>query len=422
MQNVFLHITKVLFFILLQLKGIYSTQEVHLENDITTHLNEWVSKIFAIGGQNGIEIISKIYEHELNEFQCCNISNQEADINTKRIFQNIVFYAPKGHEYDGKKAQRINWTFSENKISLFFEGLNLHTKMLIRSGSGNVEKSLNVSVFAAFKNFTLTAVKSYTKDNDSNITYDINCTKVDYWGKNFWYLGGNSTAEGEKQLDLEIKPILPIILQESLKYNQKFTQKLDDVFQVHEKPRREIISAQPDFLNNSQKYYYLVPEIPFFCFVLKRIVIHGLWNFESYKVHGISGIFTHTLVVRNIRGSMTLDYRSEKEPDLELNFQMNCFVVSKKDDTGCVYGRAKYYTITRTNTNVPLDSVQSEVVMNELESAVASALLSSKRVGKTFDVEMPLEKIEISNSSDWKTIKESYKGWIPFNDDEIIKK
>ncbi|XP_065208611.1 uncharacterized protein LOC135837313 [Planococcus citri] len=409
----------ILFIILFQMKGIYSTQEVCSENDITIHLNEWVSAIFTKGHKRGTKIIYAIYDCRLKQFEY-NISNQETDLNKKIFFQEITFGANPLIEYTNKKAQQIHWKFAENKIIVSFEELYFRVEIRARSRAENGDKFEDVATYPKFKNFTLTVVKSHTKEDQ--ITYDFTHSGIDDWEDTFWHTVGNLTLEEKDQINRLIKPTLPTILRENLNTNTKLIYELDDLFQSYDNPRKKLSSTHTDFSNNPQKYYYLIAEIPFFNFVLKHVVIYGLWNFESYKVHATHGIFTHTMLVRNIEGTMTLDYGSEKEPPLELNFHINCFILSKQDDTECVYGQAKYYTVTRTRTNVLLSSLQSEVVINQLESALASALLSSKKVGKICDVEMPLEKLKISNTSDWKSIKEFYNGWIPFNDDEVIKK
>ncbi|XP_065208607.1 uncharacterized protein LOC135837311 [Planococcus citri] len=410
---------KILFFILLQLTGVYSTHKVSLENDITSHIDNWVTSIFTFGGKNGAEAVSKIYGSELNEFEY-NIGNQENNSHAKYIFQNIRFRAPYGTE-GAVVVQQINWKLSESKISTFFDQLRFLIDVEVKTGIGNYEKK--ISMYARFKNLTLTALGSYTKDDYLKITHDFTCNAVEYWTESD-YLQGNLTYEDKKQIHREIKPILPTILRKSLNTSQKSIQKIDDLFQEYEKPRQEIISVHPDFMSNPLKYYYLIPKIPFFCFILKRIVIHGLSNFESYQAQTSFRLFTHTLLIRNIQGSMTLDYRSEKEKSLKLNFQIDCFILSKKDGSDCIYAQAKYYTITRRKTNTTLSGRQSGVIINRLESVLASRLLGlpSKKIEQICDVEMPVEKIEISNCSDWKTIKESYKEWIPFNDDKEIKK
>ncbi|XP_065208606.1 uncharacterized protein LOC135837310 [Planococcus citri] len=421
---------KIIFFILLQLTGIYeySTQEISLENDITKHIDKWVTTIFntsIISEENAVKTISEIHKTELNELKYNNISNQGHNLHPKCIFQNVVYY-----DYDSSLdwcyGIQIEWKSYESKIiRAFFDFLHFDMDALVKTGEGNYKESSQVPIEVTFRNVTSTASRLYTRDNGLKITYsyDFTHSSVDYRTK---------SAEDKKQLDRVILPILPTILRDQhVSTNQKTIRELEDVFQEYEKPSLEMISTRPDFLSNPQKYYYLIPRTPIFCFILKRIVIHGISNFESYKTHCElyihtyrDEIFTHTLLIRNLQGSMTLDYQSEKEKALKLNFQVDCFNLTKKDDTYCVHGHAKDYTITRANTNVSLSSLQSEVIMNRLESALASALsgLPSMKIGQICDVEIPIEKIETSNCSDWETMKESYKEWIPFNDDEVIKR
>ncbi|XP_065208647.1 uncharacterized protein LOC135837339 [Planococcus citri] len=398
---------KILLFILLQLTGTFSTQQMCLENDITSRLNKWVPSIFEINGESAGDIISTVEHHNLKEFEC-NISNKTNSSLTKFFFRDVHLCIMS----EDRKASQIIWKFQENKIIAFFEQLYLKIdgKMVVVNGD---EKLSKIITYPKLNNFTLTATTSCS-DTDTKINCNTTQNSINNWSNNIWY-SGNLTSEDEHHFGQEIIETLPAILQSNLNNNEELVRKLDEVFQAYNKPRKELISTYPDFLSNPHQYYYLIPRIPFLCFTLKRIVISGLSNFESYKVvHGVSEIFTHTLLIKDVQGTVTLDYGSERETDLELDFRIDYFIISKREETDCIHGQAKYYTVNKTKANVSLSDRQSEVIMNRLESALASALLSSNKAQRMCNLEMPPEDIKISNVSDWKTIKESYKEWVPF--------
>ncbi|XP_065218567.1 uncharacterized protein LOC135844330 [Planococcus citri] len=404
---------RISIFIWLQLTDIFSTQEIRLQNDITQQLNAWIPSIFEINDKNATDIICiSLNRHRLKRFE---------DLHTKFYFVNIYFHI----KHKKNKASQILWKFQENNIMAFFEKLNFEMNLRAKVPLGNSTIISDANIYPTFNNFTFTAIASYT-DDDSKITYNIsNITHsgIDSWQQNEWW-NPDLTNPDKNQLEVEIKRAAPTILQQILNNNQNFSGKLDEIFQVYEKSRKEIISTYADFSNNSQKYFYHIPQIPLFCFTLKHIVISGLTNFESYEVgRGISGNFVHSLLVRNIQGTLSLDYGFENEPDLDLRFQIDRFTLSKKHGTADdVHGQAKYYKVTRTKSNILLSDRHSEVIMNRLESALATALLSLNKAWKACDIECEIGQIEITNSSDWRTIVEKYSDWIPFNQvDETLK-
>ncbi|XP_065208643.1 uncharacterized protein LOC135837336 [Planococcus citri] len=411
---------KILFLILIRVKDIFSTQEICLENDITIHLNEMITNISAIECKIADEMIYTIPDYILKEFEY-NISNDVQSFQTNFFLQDIKFSTGSVRDEDDKTSQ-IVWKFHENKLSVTFKEPCIKLNGVTKVNGFQDEKSSTFYLGSqCFGNFTITATRSHIKDEVLNNSYEITYSSLEYYYGDSWDKK-NLTNEGKEQLKQELRSVLLAALHKNLNNNQNFSREFDKLFHLHEIRRKEIISIHSDFVDSEQSYYYLIPKIPFLCFILKRIVIYGLSNFESYAVRRTPENFKRTLLVRNLRGSMTLDYRTENEPDLELDFQIDCLILSRRQEADCIHAQAKYYTVTRTKTNVTLSSHQSEVMMNRLESAIASALSSSKKVAKFCDLEMPLEKINVSKDSNWSTIKESYKKWIPFNDDEIVNK
>ncbi|XP_065208612.1 uncharacterized protein LOC135837314 [Planococcus citri] len=413
----FCNTIRIIVFILFQLKGIFSKQELCLENDITKHIDKWVTSIFSIDSENAIKLISAMKDYKPKEFET-DIENNVNHFHDKFFFQNVSFQLEEESEYDsdGPESPQIHRKFPENEMSIFLQDLLVRIWGTIGTVKNEAFTDFNTTLY--LENYTFTAVASRMNDKlvVYNTTFGGYCHEL-MDDEDVYWTNQNLTDEDKEQLARELKPLLPEMLSENMKNNPEVAFHLDDIFDTYEKPRKKIISEHPNFLTNPQQYYYLIPKIPFYCFVLRRVVIHGLSNFESFKNHEDYTIFTHTLLVRNVQGRMTLYYRTKEETPLELSFHIDCLFVSKTDDIECAHAQAKYYSITRTKTNVTLSARQSEVIMNGLESAIASSLLPTMEVGKICDLETPLDKIKISNGSDWKTIKQSYKGWIPFNDD-----
>ncbi|XP_065208588.1 uncharacterized protein LOC135837293 [Planococcus citri] len=395
---------RILLFILLQSKGIFLEQEIR-ENDKTKHLHESISNIFAINAEDAIELISTTANYEIKEFEY-NVSEKVNPFQTKFFFQNIrmsrydrnspgIWWLSSESEED--IPPQLHWEFIEKKMSLYYEDLRISFYAVIGAVKG--ENLSKIEIHPDFRNFTLTAVGSYIEHDDLKFSYNIAYNGLRCWLPTIWWTKIISVEDDLKQLEQQIIPAsLIAMVHNNLRNNMDFSDTLKEIFQTYEQPRKEIISKHPDFLNNPQQYYYLIPEYTYFRFILKDIVIRGLSNFKSFKcIRSSSGIFTHTLHVRDVRGNMILDYRSENATNMELNFQIDHLFVSRKEDSGCVFAKAKFYTVVATKTNVSLSARPSQVIMNGFESAIASSLLPSMKIGKTCDLETSLEEIEISN-------------------------
>ncbi|XP_065208587.1 uncharacterized protein LOC135837292 [Planococcus citri] len=384
---------RILLLISLQLKSIFLAQEIR-ENDITKHLHESISNIFAINAEDVIDLISTTANYEIKEFQY-NVTKKVIPFQTMFFFQDILIWRFEGtsSEEDIPPPQ-LHWEFIEKKMFLFYEDIRISLQAVIGAVKG--ENLSTIRVRPRFSNFTLTAVGSYI-EHDLKFSYDISYNGLRCWLPTIWWTEISSVKDDLEQLEQQIIPASLAMIHNNLLNNIDFSDTLKEIFQAYEKPRKEIISKHPDFLNNPQQYYYLIPEYTFFGFILKDIVIRGLSNFKSFKyIRSTSGIFSHTLHITDVRGKMTLDYRSENATNLELNFQMDYLFVSKKEDSGCVFAKAKFYTVVSTKTNVSLSARPLQVMMNGLESAIATSLLPSMKIGKTCDLETSLEEIEVS--------------------------
>ncbi|XP_065208603.1 uncharacterized protein LOC135837306 [Planococcus citri] len=303
-------ITKIIIFILIQLKDFSSTQEIHLENDLTKHIDEWVTSIFSISGNDGVHIITQMIGCTPKEFEY-NITNHVNHSQTEFLFQRIHLTLKGESEQIEFDRPQIHWNFAENKINFVF----LEIRIKIQAGiaiakaqpRGKRCSSMNDYIcWCSFENFTISAVGTRVKDDQLKVSYN---TTYSSFGITDLRTFNQISMNENKNLVQEITPAMQMILEQNFHNNVKFIHELDKIFQVQEEPRKKIISAHPHFSTNPQQCNYLIQEIPFLGFILKRIVISGMSNFESYNVdHSSNETYTRTLLIRNVQGNMTLDY------------------------------------------------------------------------------------------------------------------
>ena len=158
--------------------------------------------------------------------------------------------------------------------------------------------------------------------------------------------------------------------------NKKFHRALVSIYDIYRHSRKRIISMHSDFVNNSQKYYYLIPDKPFFCFNLRNIVIKNLWNFKILKIcKTFTDASTHTtsINVNDVRGSLILDYGFADETPLKITFTIDHLLISIQKKINWVSAQARHYHIDRVD-NVSLTYRQSSAIMYEIESAIAYSL------------------------------------------------
>lgn len=166
-------------------------------------------------------------------------------------------------------------------------------------------------------------------------------------------------------------PALSKLLRENYKTNQEFPKSLRTLFKAYSGSKKTLLSTHPDFFTNDNKYYYLIPKISFFCFNLKNVFIRGLWHLEWLKINTGLSIFTHSLMIRNVQGSVVLDFGTTQEKPVELQFKIDYFSISI--DGKSVNVDARCYSVNKTNT--PLSYRQSALIMQRIELAVASSVL-----------------------------------------------
>lgn len=191
--------------------------------------------------------------------------------------------------------------------------------------------------------------------------------------------GGSVNLGTQEELTQETKSALIAMLRENIERNKNFYQVFDGLFREYIQTTHEMIASHPGILNQDQKYYYLIPKIPFYHFTLNSIVIRGLSNVDSLKIFTIPDIFTRSMVVKHLQGSLILDYGSQGRDSpkpMELSFKIDYLTISTRHKVNCAHVEAKYYGFS--NARGPLTYRQSAFLMQSIESAIVSAVMPSK--------------------------------------------
>ncbi|KAL6961626.1 hypothetical protein U1Q18_051892 [Sarracenia purpurea var. burkii] len=119
------------------------------------------------------------------------------------------------------------------------------------------------------------------------------------------------------------------------------------------------------------------------------------------------------MVVKHLQGSLILDYGSQGRDSpkpMELSFKIDYLTISTRHKVNCAHVEAKYYGFS--NARGPLTYRQSAFLMQSIESAIVSAVMPSK--------EAQINSCDKSEPK-WETIKEVYKDYVPFADDEVVE-
>ncbi|XP_065208597.1 uncharacterized protein LOC135837300 [Planococcus citri] len=418
--------TMFLLFVLFALKEILSTQTTLLSNkhDISSSLPNWIATIFQKADAKDINdaLVNAFASAEYHRVRLLeyNITRELEPFQSKIIFYDVNFYT---HAIDARKTYPYTlktWKLSDNKICLTTEKMRITLEGEVRPKKDQFYAFFFTTLH--FKNFVLEAIPA--SNDPYNVKFSFNVSYDRYYVRHHetfeeinWpkrYL----TYTQRNELTTTITPILPQLLREHIDRNPKFSETIDQIVKIVDQPS-ENISAYPNLQSYRNQYYYQyqIPKIPFFSFCLKNLVIEGLLNLESLKVDtdAESSIFTHTLLMKNIRGNMILDYGSKKQKPLELNYVIDYLSISIKKDSGLVHVTARSYSVNRTATSSPLSYRQSANIIQKIECAAADVLVPSKLAWKTCDIESDIGEIEITNDSDWKSIERKYSDWIPFN-------
>lgn len=166
---------------------------------------------------------------------------------------------------------------------------------------------------------------------------------------------------------------MPSLLLDYIKNHHQFPLALDENFLTQ--PEKAINLAHPKFSQHRQQHYFFLPNVIFYWFNLRNVSIGGLWNFYSLNANETLTNSTNTLLVKNIRGSMTLDYGCEIEKPLELNFIADSIFISADFMTNQSNVEARDYHVIRTAIGTPVTNRQAAVIMQQIEFAIASSLL-----------------------------------------------
>ncbi|XP_065208585.1 uncharacterized protein LOC135837291 isoform X1 [Planococcus citri] len=171
---------------------------------------------------------------------------------------------------------------------------------------------------------------------------------------------------------------------------------------------------------------YSISTFPYFCFNLRNITIRGLVNYQV--LNKTAEPFVYTLWIKDILGIMILDYNSTVETPMQMNFVAEHISISIDLKKNLINVQAQNYWVVRAAEQALLTDHRSEIIMQHVESAIATTLMPSMKFGliknqtyKIYDMESPTGKMldKIAQKSDWKTIKEMLSEWVPFNDEHI---
>ncbi|XP_065208586.1 uncharacterized protein LOC135837291 isoform X2 [Planococcus citri] len=176
--------------------------------------------------------------------------------------------------------------------------------------------------------------------------------------------------------------------------------------------RTNYFSNHSNLLENHHRYEYFIPNVSSIWFDLTNITIFGLANFKSFNaVVKKDDSFIGALLMRDIEGTMILDYGSLIEAPIELNFNASCIEILIKRSGDRVYVEAQNYKITPT-----MSDHRSAVTMQRIEYAIAASMWPSMNVfwkehqlRRIYDPESPHRK------TDWNTIAQLFNKSIPFD-------
>ncbi|XP_065208594.1 uncharacterized protein LOC135837296 [Planococcus citri] len=415
--------TKFSFFVLFILKEILSTQSTNpsTEYDITSSLPDWIAKILetdqALNVNDAVKAAFASAEHHRVQVLEYNITHAVEPFQSKVVFYDTNFYT---HPVDAAETLPFtlhSWKSSGNTICLSTPKFRITLEGEIRAERDQFYASYFTTLH--FEKFVLNAIRVTNDPNDVQFSYMLSFENyyVYHHGSSvdIKWPQGDLTEDQKTELNNAIKPMMPLLLGEHMIRNPRFSETFDRISKTFNQPS-EIISAHPNFLNHREQYYYLVPEIPFYGFTLNNVVIQGVLNIDSFDMNKESPIFTHTLLMKNIQGSMTLNYGSEHRAPLGLKYAIDYLSISTKEGTDIVHVEAKSYSVNRTS-GAALSYRQSANIIQKIESAVVASLLPAKRAWKTYDMEPEIGQIQVTNASDWKQIEKTYSNWIPFNNE-----
>ncbi|XP_065204148.1 uncharacterized protein LOC135834243 [Planococcus citri] len=429
------HHTKSLsFFILLFVIKDISPAQIALPSfkyDISSSLPDLIIKIFENAedsnidttvitafdnGRNGIEL-------EYNITEAANPTSLQSKIifyDTR--FRVLPIYS--WHKREGPPFTLEAWKLSDSKIRLSTKRVGIELRGQIRAKRDQYYASYWTNLH--FEDFVLDAIRVSKDPNDVKFSFKLTYKSCDFKDddgrgvdRDIGWPRGELTIKERRPLINYMKRIIPKVLNEYMNRNPQFSQAFYQITKIYDQPF-ETVSANRNLKNDRHLYYYLIPQTRFYQFYLRNIIIQGLLNFDSLDVERNSFYYeyTRTLLMKNIRGNMTLDYLSEIQKPLDLNFVIDYLSISIKNGTDFMHVEARSYSINRT-TGAALTHRQSASIIQKIECALATELMPSKRAWKTCDIKPDIDRIEITNATDWEIIEKKYKEWIPFNQKKL---
>ncbi|XP_065208570.1 uncharacterized protein LOC135837283 isoform X2 [Planococcus citri] len=315
-----------------------------------------------------------------------------------------------------KRSKHIDYDFLNNKIKIELDETDIHFGADVYSARDTYYGSF-YAVMEIKHGCLINVAKLPGNDLDKVFQIDMEFSN----SSNITYNIFNESVTRNSDLVKEIESKLPSILLDNMKNNQIFLQSLNNSYGFH--PKRHLLAQRRGYMNREQLYNYRIPTAPHFCFKLINITIRGMSNFHSLKFHQFPKTYVHTLLIKDIRGNVILDYGRESEPYLKFNFHADYLSISKDRFTerygiGLKVG-AHWCTVNTAEGNIPVTSIQSEGIVRSIESAIAFSFMPRFNVWKAHEIDDPMEQkcSEISSELDWNKTKELCKKWIPFNED-----
>ncbi|XP_065208646.1 uncharacterized protein LOC135837338 [Planococcus citri] len=403
---------KTFLFVLLVIKAIISTRAqapLSYDNDVTKHLDGWVGKLLKTGTDTFKKLFSKISTLTLKDFNF-DISKEIYPLGNRFQFRDVYMNVSEF------KAPQLHWKFSESKMSVYVKEFTVRVFGSILRPSSMPYTGFETHLDLENVSFTL----AITPEDKTSISFTQDKSWLWYNGERNWEVRFHTSDDNDspenrrRELEEELLPAATALLRENFNQNEQFSKNIRTIFGVYSESREKLLQTHSDFFTNQEKYYYLIPKIPFFCFNLKNILIKGLTNLEWIKINTGLSIFTHTLMIRNVHGDLILDFGATQEKPVELKFKIDYFSVST--DRKSVNVDARCFSVNKTST--PLSYRQSALIIQRIESAIADSLFPTLQLRRTYDIDTPLEEIKITDKTDWKSIKQSFREWIPFNEDD----
>ncbi|XP_065208642.1 uncharacterized protein LOC135837335 [Planococcus citri] len=414
--------------------------------DITKSLSSCIANLFCNAEPAEAEKFINRTEN------CDGISSEYEVAHEEEPFHNKLFYrvvnvsaAKRIIDYE---RSHVEFKFRDNtrEVAVFSPKILYHIHSEVGAVKDTVYSRFHPVLY--FLNLTIIATrrsKNFNEPDDVSLNYTYSWSSINFMHKT-WYceqISIDRKAELEKLFTTAVQSMF-------YKYvNVNYKNALDETFLSQ--PEKDLNSTHPQFLTNQQQHYYFIPSIPFYWFNLRNVIIKGLWNFYSLDINKTLSDTINTLEVKNVRGSLVLDYgcetgkplevnfTSEKnirgslildqgcgtEKPLELNFIIDSFLISidfLKNESNV---EARDYKVIRTGSNIPITDRQAALIMRKVESAVALLIWPSMKTWKTstqpsnlYESENIVEKAfaERTEKPDVKSLKILFNRWIPFNE------